>query len=123
MPKFLLIFIILIVWYFLSIFIAPDLTGNIIEKLWFGSWINEIKEKINEWVDYSKGKIIEWADYTKNKVDDARIYVSWSNDQINSIKKSYNDANNFLSGSSKKIDKIWKIINEIKSLNDSWATE
>jgi len=126
MKKILSLIILVVTWYFISIFLAPSYADKIWDLLnikFFNEqfrnyfWkvnkiatdipsVDEMQKKYTETIDTVK----DWIDKTKNTIDGVRSTLSWAENTFNKAKDFYNET-------SDSIDKVKSSLNDIDKMN------
>ncbi len=107
MKKIFWLIVLIIVWYWISIFLAPSFADKIADLFWIQSFneqvrwtvknINKIStnipsvDEMQKWIWDTVDSVKEWIDKTKNIIDDTRKTLSWAEDTINKAKDIYNN--------------------------------
>ncbi len=128
MKKIFWLIVLVVVWYWISIFLAPAFADKIANLFWFKSFNEQIRwssDKINKIatdipsVDEMQKTIWntvysvkDWIDKTKKFIDDTRITLSWAEDTLNKAK-------DFYSNTLETVDKIKWTLGEVEKIREN----
>ena len=121
MKKIFWLIVLVVVWYCISIFLAPTFADKIADLFWIQSYneqirwttknINKISTNVPNVDELQKTysdtikSVKDWIEKTKNIIDDTRATLSWTEDTINKAVDIYD-----------KVSETWKKIKD--TLND-----
>jgi peptidoglycan hydrolase CwlO-like protein len=132
MKKIFWLIILVLVWYIISIFLAPSFADKVADLFWIKSFneqirwtskdINEIStnvpsiDEFQETYNNTIKTVKDWIDKTKNVIDDTRATLSWAED-------TYNKAVNIYDETTETVDKLKETFNDVEQMREkiTWA--
>jgi len=144
MKKILLLLLIVLIWYIISIFLAPKISDNVADVFWIKSFNEKLREnwwdfnriftnipnseELEKWYDDALDKAKElrndaadWVQIIKDNIDDIRTTLSWAEDKIERAKEVYNntiETVDRLKETYKDVEKMWEAIQDVVN---TWA--
>ena len=144
MKKILLLLLIVLIWYVISIFLAPKFSDNLADIFWIKSFNENLREnwwdfnriftnipsseELEKWYDDAldkakelKNDAADWVQIIKDNIDDIRTTLSWAEDKIERAKEVYNntiETVDKLKETYKDVEKMWEAIHNVVN---TWA--
>jgi aryl-phospho-beta-D-glucosidase BglC (GH1 family) len=134
--KLILILLIPIIWYGITVFVAPDTASSIDSTLWipwfsenirgtksnFDSAITDIPslEEFKSWALDLKDTVVQWVETTKDTIDSVRWWAQKAEDTFNQAKDTYDSTKDAIDEANRKITEFQSLLNPRATA--SWST-
>jgi len=133
--KLILILLIPTVWYWVTVFAAPELASkidNLVWMPWFSDQIRGTKDNIDwaitdipsidefkSWALDIKEKFSDWVTTTKDTIDSIRGWAQTVEDTYNDAKDTFEDAKAVFEDAWEKVNQLKWVVDSVSELTES----
>lgn len=134
MKKLFLIILILLVFYWISIFVAPEKTSKIEGMIWFWGITESVRwgkenfdsvitdipslNEVQSGAIDAKDKFLDWVDKTKQTIDTVRWGAQKVESTYNDAKETYEGAKETFDQTKETLNQLWEKVEQVQ-----WVVE